>query len=413
MEQCALRKIRVHFPRPKVDDIAATVRKQFEQHQDRFPRGSSIAIAVGSRGISNLQEIVRSAVESLKSFGVKPFIIPAMGSHGGATDKGQAETLASYGITEKEIGCPVRSSMETVELPNDDLEHKLFMDRHAHDADGVVLINRIKLHTDFRGRYESGLVKMAVIGLGKEDQASAIHQFGIVGLRDYIPKAAEKIFTTGKVLGGLAILENAYEETARLEFIPCDEILDREPDLLKFAREHMPSLPLDNIHVLIVDRMGKDVSGSGLDTNIIGRLRIIGEPDFEKPCIKAILVDDLTEASHGNAIGMGLADVITEKLFQKIDWKATYRNLITSTFLERGKMPMRGETAAEAYSYALRSCGKIQDDQPRVIRIQDTLHLTEIYGSPAVCDELQGRDDIELLGDEVEMFDKKGHLRPF
>ena len=411
MERCALRKMRVRFKRPRVKDIAGAVREQFEGRKGLFKSGSSVAVAVGSRGISNLQGIVREAVECLKSFGVKPFIIPAMGSHGGATDQGQAATIASYGITEKEIGCPVRSSMEVVELESGGLEHELYMDRHAHESDGVLLINRVKLHTDFRGKYESGLVKMAVIGLGKEKQAAAIHQFGVVGLRDYIPRAAARIFETGKVIAGLAIAENAYEDTAKLELIPSGEIMQREPKLLKYARDQMARLPVEELDVLIVDRMGKDVSGSGLDTNVIGRLRIIGEDEFESPRIGAIMVDDLTEASHGNAIGMGLADVITWKLFDKIDWKATYRNLITSTFLERGKMPLIGRTAAEAFDHALRSCGGVKREEARIIRIKDTLHLTEIYGSRAVCAELREREDIEILDEEVEMFDGGGHLR--
>ena len=413
MENYALRKIQVRFKRPKIKDIATAVREQFEGQKDLFKKGSSIAVAVGSRGISNLQEIVRASVESLKEFGVKPFIIPAMGSHGGATDKGQAETIASYGITEKEIGCSVRSSMDVVELPSEGLEHKLYMDRHAHESDGVVLINRVKRHTDFRGRYESGLVKMAVIGLGKEEQAAAIHRFGVIGLRDYIPKAAEQIFETGKVLAGLAIVENAYEDTAKLELIPCREIMQREPKLLKYSRDHMARLPVDELDVLIVDRMGKDISGSGLDTNVIGRLRIIGEEEFDSPRISAIMVDDLTEASHGNAIGMGLADVITYKLFDKIDWKATYRNLITSTFLERGKMPLIGRTAAEAFDHALRSCGGVKPEDAWVIRVKDTLHLAEIYGSSAVCDALKEREGIEISREEEQIFDQRGRLRPF
>ncbi len=328
MQPIALYKAEIKFDRPLVKNVEAAISNQVKRNL--FGNRKNIAIAVGSRGIANIAAIVRQTVRSLRDFGLSPFITPAMGSHGGATAEGQRALLASYRITEAEMGCPIHSSMEVVELNSEGLPHSLSMDRHAFEADGIVLINRIKPHTDFHGRYESGLLKMAVIGLGKERQASAIHSFGVHGLRDLVPKAAARVLDLGKIVAGIAIVENAYDETALIEVIPANQILSREPPLLEQARKNMPRLPVEEIDVLIVDELGKNISGSGMDTNIVGRIRISGEPEPESPKIRSILVDDLTDESHGNATGLGLADVITRRFFKKIDFPVTYRNIITS-----------------------------------------------------------------------------------
>ncbi len=406
-----LHKAEVRFDRPLVGHIEATLAPQFKQKL--FGSCKTVAIAVGSRGIANLAKIVQVTVTSVKQFGLSPFIVPAMGSHGGATAEGQASVLASYGITEAAVGCPVRSSMEVVQLPSEGLPHALYMDRWAAEADGIILINRIKPHTDFHGTYESGLVKMAVIGLGKERQAVAIHDFGVHGLRSLVPKAAAKILDLGKILAGIAIVENAYDETAILELVPAYQILGREPALLEHARKNMPRLPVHEIDVLIVDELGKNISGSGMDTNIIGRIRIAGEPDPATPRIRSILVDDLTGESHGNATGLGLADVITRRFYCKVDFPATYRNIITSSFLERGKVPIIAETASEAFQIARRACGAIRPGAERIIRIRNTLHLSEIYISPALVKDLRSRPDLTIADSPTEMFDPKGELTPF
>jgi len=406
-----LHRAEVRFARPVVSDLETTIARQFKSAL--FGSRRTIAIAVGSRGIANITRIVKQTVSSLREFGLEPFIVPAMGSHGGATAEGQAEVLASYGINEKEVGCPIRSSMEVVELSSEGLEHPLYMDRQAWAADGILLINRIKPHTDFHGTYESGLVKMAVIGLGKEPQALAIHHFGVRGLRELIPKAGARLLDLGKIVAGIAIVENACDETAHVELIPANQILAREPALLEEARKNMPRLPVDEIDVLIVDELGKNISGSGMDTNIIGRIRIPGEPDPPSPRIRSIVVDDLTAESHGNATGLGLADVITRRFYNKIDFATTYRNIITSSFLERGKTPIVAETAHEAFKIALRSCGAVTPGTERVIRIHNTLHLSEIYLSPALADEMNDNPNVQVDDSSANPFDHAGGLAGF
>jgi hypothetical protein len=410
--QLRLHKAEVRFDRPIVADIETTVARQIKPAL--FGSRKNIAIAVGSRGIANIARIVKQTVRSLHDFGLSPFIIPAMGSHGGATAEGQAQVLASYGVTEREIGCPVRSSMEVLSLPSEGLPHALYMDRSAFEADGIVLINRIKPHTDFHGPYESGLVKMSVIGLGKELQAVAIHDFGVHGLRDLVPKAAARILDLGKIVAGIAIVENAYDETAQIELVPANQILAREPALLEDARKNMPRFPVHEIDVLIVDELGKNISGSGMDTNIIGRIYIPGEPEPSTPRIRSIIVDDVTSESHGNATGLGLADVITRRFYSKIDFPVTYRNIITSSFLERGKTPVIAETAREAFQIAMRSCGKIAPDTERVVRIRNTLQLSEIYVSSAIARHAgECPLDIDVSENATELFTAKGDLVPF
>lgn len=410
-----LTPVRVRFPRPRLLDVAETVRQELLQQRAHFPARGRIAVAVGSRGVANLRVIVETAVRVLQSWGLEAFVVPAMGSHGGASADGQRQLLASYGITHEGVGCPVHSSMDVVTLPAPQLPHGLYMDRHAFESDGVLLVNRIKPHTDFRGRYESGLVKMAVIGLGKERQASAIHRFGVPGLRDGIPRAAESVLATGKILAGLGVVENAYDETMAIELVPADRLLDREPHLLELARANMPALPIDALDVLIVDRLGKDISGTGMDTNIIGRMRIAGEAEPERPRIRMIAVTDLTDASHGNATGVGLADVITKRLYEKLDVDVTYTNVFTSGFPERGKIPIVAPTDADAYAAAARACGPIAPHELRVVRILDTLHVGEIYASPGVIAALgvETRTDIETPGTATTMFDAAGALTPF
>jgi len=409
-----LRRARVTFPRPVIADVEAAVRAELERTRARFPpAGSRVAVGVGSRGIANIDRIVRTAVAVLRHWGLQPFIVPAMGSHGGATADGQAALLASYGVTPDNMGCPVQSSMDVVELDRGPLPHGIYMDRFAHESDGVLLINRIKPHTDFHGRFESGLAKMAVIGLGKEPAASTMHAYGVPGLRDGVPRAAERILANGRIIGGLAVVENAYDDTMAIEFLGADEVLTREPGLLEIARANMPALPMPAIDILIVDALGKNISGTGLDTNVIGRMRIAGQPEPDSPRITAIVVCDLTDESHGNATGAGLADVITRRLFDKIDVGVTYTNVFTSGFPERGKIPLVAPTDADAFLCAWRVCGPIPPEDLRVVRIRDTMHLTDLDVSAALVRELDGRADIAVEDRAVSVFDDAGRLRPF
>jgi hypothetical protein len=408
-----LAKCRVRFPRPRVADVDRAVDGELARQSHLFDGVRSVAIAVGSRGIANLSQIVRTVVSVLRDRGMRPFIVPAMGSHGGATAEGQLQVLADYGVTEQAMGCSVRSSMDVIELDRGDLPFGLFMDRAASEADGILLVNRIKPHTDFRGAYESGLAKMSSIGLGKERQALAIHRFGATGLRDGIPRAAARVLATGKIIGGLGLVENAYDETMVVELVPAGAILSREPELLEIARAHMPRLPVDDIDVLIVDRLGKDISGTGLDTNVIGRMRIAGETEPDRPHIRTIVVSDLTDLSHGNSTGTGLADVVTRRLFDKIDLGVTYTNTYTSGFIERGRIPVVAPTDADAYACALRACGVPAPGTERIARIRDTLHLGEIYLSPPLTAAVEARPDVDLLGPPSAMFDEAGALTPF
>lgn len=412
MNNYKLIKIKQKFKDNRLEDISGATARELERMTGSINPGSRIAIAVGSRGIRNLAQVVSETVRFIRQKNALPFIVPAMGSHGDATAEGQRGVLESYGITEEAIGTPVLSSMDAVELPFADSPVKVYMDRHAWDSDGVVLINRIKPHTDFHGRFESGLVKMAVIGLGKEKQASAIHDYGVYGLSDLIPEVAKKVLSTGKIIGGIALVENASDETMLVRYLSANEFFDAEPVLLDVARKNMASLPVNDIDVLIIDRMGKDISGVGIDPNIIGRIKITGQKEPEKPFIKAVMVSDLTEASHGNATGVGLADVITRKLYDKIDLSSTYVNAVTSSFIERAKIPVIAANDKEAFRIAIRSCGHLKMGCERIMRIKSTLHLDEIYVSESILAELG--DESKGHGREyVELFNEHGGLNQF
>jgi hypothetical protein len=393
-----LYRVRCFFPRPCLPDPGRSLRAQLELHRALVKPGASIAIGVGSRGIAQLRELVAVATSWVRSRGGRPFIVPAMGSHGGATAEGQAQILADYGITEESIGAPIRSSMEVSELEQAGCEVRVYQDRYAWESDGIIVINRIKPHTDFHGRHESGLVKMLVIGLGKRHQAVEIHRHGVRGLRDIVPDVARRVLAQSRVILGIGIVENAYEEIAQVRAIPSQEIPSQDAVLLDDARGLMPALPVEELDVLIVDKMGKDISGVGLDTNIIGRTGIRSEPDPGQPRINMIIARDLTPASHGNALGIGLADIVTRRLYEKIDLGTMYENLYASSFLERGKIPVIADSDEQALAFALRACPGLNIVRLRAIRIQSTLRLDELHVSQAVLDELQGRPDIELVG---------------
>ena len=403
--------IRQRFNRPQCQNIDETVRQGVNGIGLRLPLGAKIAIAVGSRGIANIDCIVKAAVTCLRSAGADPFIIPAMGSHGGATAEGQTKVLAGYGVTPERMGAKIVSSMEVLELPASDLGNKVFIDRAAFRADGIVLVNRIKPHTDFHAAYESGLVKMGVIGLGKHAAAAELHSFGVDGLRERIPLTFQKIVSTDKILFGLAVVENAYDETAVIEAVAGEEIITREPKLLEIARKNMPSLPVEDIDVLIVDRIGKDISGVGMDPNIIGRIRIGGQAEPSSPRIKNIVISELTPASHGNAIGIGLADVITRKLFDTIDFETMYVNARASLFLERIKVPFIAETDEAGFGLALKACGRLVGGMERIVRIRDSLRLGEVQVSKGILEEI--RESVELERGPEPIFDERGDLLPW
>jgi hypothetical protein len=397
-------KVKQKFERTKIPDekIEKIVKQQFVDSGVAVKKGSRIAIAVGSRGIANLPRIVKTVVQCVKEMGGEPFIVPAMGSHGGATAEGQKQVLESYRIMEEYVEAPIKSSMEVVELPPGELHNKVYMDKLAYEADGTIVINRVKVHTAFHGAVESGLMKMCVIGLGKHQGALEIHRYGAKGLRELIPPTARQILTHGNIILGIAIAENAYEETAVIKAVQPADFEREDIRLLQWVRDRMPKLPVEQLDVLMIDEFGKNISGTGMDVNIIGRLKIASEPEPESPRITSIILLALSDKSHGNANGMGLADVITHRFFEKIDIKATYENILTTGFLERGKMPIVAATEQQALEYALKPCGIADPEQARLIRIKNTLLLDEIWVSQKVLEEIQGQENIEVTDERNE-----------
>lgn len=407
-----------HFPSNKIDNISEVTRDEIAKTGVKFAKGSRIAITAGSRGIANIATIIRAVVDEIKSQEACPFIIPAMGSHGGATAEGQRKVLAHYGITEDTMGAPIVSSMDVVSIPNEENGFRLFMAKDAYDADGVVIVNRVKPHTDFHGPVESGLMKMCVIGLGKHAQALEMHRQGVYGLRELVPVAARKILSTGKIYLGIGIVENALDETLLIKAANAEDIESLDAELIDLARQNMPSLPIDHLDLLIVDELGKDKSGTGLDTNIIGRMGILGQKDSDKPTISYIIACNLTEASDGNALGMGLADFITQKFHDRIDFAATYENVMTSSFIKRGRMPMVARNEEQAVEWALRAIGPKQPEDILAMRIRSTLELGDLQVSPAVLRKIMDSPIVkerkmEVLGTENTMFDESGNLKPF
>jgi hypothetical protein len=392
-----------HFPRPRVNDIEAAVAGALEQAEltNELRLGARVAIAVGSRGIAEIATVVRVLVASLRRSGVDPFIIPAMGSHGGATVEGQLSVLTSLGVTEANMGAPIISSLEVDLLGTLPCGLPVYIDREANAADGIIVVNRVKPHTDFNAPIESGLSKMVVIGMGKHAGAIALHSWGVEGLDHYLPEAAKFVVAHARILGGLAIVENAFDEVAEVAMVPPAGIGDEmERQLLRRAKELMPRLPWDNLDVLVIDKMGKNISGAGMDPNIIGRIR---NADAQKPTaarITNITVHDLTEESHGNAIGLGMADFTTVRLLDKIDLQSTYINGLTAGViaLDSIKIPIALPTDREAVTAAIRTCGCSDASQVHLVRIENTLKLEYILASANSLEHIRAGSEIEVIG---------------
>jgi hypothetical protein len=408
-------KIKQHFSGPSVDHIEDEMRQQFSQVglKQRVTPGMKIAITAGSRGIANIAEIIRSAVSLLKEMGAEPFIVPTMGSHGGATAEGQVEVLEGLGITEAYCNAPIVSSMDVEQIGETPDGMPVYVDKNALGADGILLLARVKVHTDFKSPIgiESGLMKMCAIGLGKHKQALVLHSHGIHGIRDLMPEVAKVTLSHCNILCGVAILENAFEQTAIIEAIPTEQIFTREKELLQESAALMPKLPAENIDILAVGKIGKNYSGTGMDTNIIGRLRILGADEPASPNIKYIIASDLSEESHGNALGIGLADLTTKRLFDKIDYQKTNENVLTSTFISRANIPMVLENDFAALKAGLRCNWGVESEQARIICIPNTLHLEYMYISEALLEEVKMLQHIEVLGEAEELkFTEDGYL---
>jgi hypothetical protein len=408
-------KIKQKFKGPLVEDINAEIKYQLERVKlsKQVTPGMRIAITAGSRGIANIHLIIRATINELKNLGAEPFIVPTMGSHGGATAEGQVEVLHSLGITEEFCGAPILSSMEVVQAGETPDGMPVHIDKNAWESDGIILMGRVKVHTDFKSPIgiESGLMKMAAIGLGKHKQALLIHSHGVHGIRDIMPEVAKVLLEKTKILCGIAIIENAFEQTAILEAVPTASIPQREKELLSESAALMPKLPLEDIDVLVVDEIGKNYSGTGMDTNIIGRIRILGVQEPTTPRIKYIVASNVSEESHGNALGIGLADLTTRRLFNQIDHHAMNENVITSTFLHRAMIPIVLDNDREAISAAIRANWGTEPEQTRFMRIPNTLHLEYLYVSENLLPELTGVDNVEVIGEPQELeFDPDGYF---
>jgi hypothetical protein len=406
-------RVRVVRDEPRLDDVAGATDETLRACAVVPPHGD-VAIAIGSRGIADLPIVVARVIEWVRANGGEPFLVPAMGSHGGATARGQADVLAAYGFVDGWMGCAVRSSMDVVAVAgHSDLPVPVVTDAHAAAAAATILVNRVKQHTDFHGPYESGLMKMAAIGLGKQVEAEALHAHGTFGLRELMPRVARHVLANSNILVGVGIVENALDQTLAVRALPAPAIADGEPELLALATTHAGRLPVDHLDVLLIDRMGKDISGVGIDTNVIGRVMINGEPDPPSPRIAMIAVHELTAASHGNATGMGLADVVTRRLAEAIDHDVTRTNIVTSGFLLRGKLPVVADDDAQAWELCLRGAGVVDPSTVRAARITDTLHCHDLWVTDAVLADLDGRADIEVVERSVAVHSATGALAPF
>ncbi len=393
--------IRQRLNQPRVADLRAAVRQQLQSSRlaSRVPKGGSVAIGVGSRGIADIALLAKATVDTLRELGYRPFIVAAMGSHGGATAEGQRQLLADYGVTEQALGVPVRTDMDVVQVGTNSWNEPVYWDKHAFKADGVVTISRVKPHTDFRGRFESGIVKMLTIGLGKREGAATHHQYGVRGLRDMIPETAKVIVQKTKFALGLAVIENASDETAMIQAVEPEELFDLEPRLLDQARGLVGRIPFDELDLVVVGELGKNYSGTGMDVNVLGRQMVEGEPDVLRPKITRICVLDLSEESHGNAVGLGIADLTTRKLLAKADEQVMHMNYFTACFLLRAKTPVGLANDRECIERGLKTCWQPRLEKVRMAIVPNTLELSRLWVTRPLAEQARGRNDLELIGE--------------
>jgi len=407
--------VRQKFDRPRLADVSATVADQFRRPEVRakVKAGMTIAVGCGSRGINNIAVCAKQVIAELKALGAKPFIFPAMGSHGGATSEGQREVLEGYGITEATMGCPVHSQMDVVELGKLDSGMPVYMDKLAAAADGVVLVCRVKPHTNFRAPIESGIVKMMTIGMGKIIGATTLHTDGMDTFGELLPNAARLIMSKKNFLIGVAMVENAADETAIIEAVPGEQVFDREPVLQAKAKALMARLQFDEIDVLIVEKIGKNISGSGMDPNITGRNCRFIEWNM-KPLVKKIAVLGLTPETHGNATGLGGADVITMRLYKDLDVAKTYANVITSTYLDGAAIPIIMNTDQEAIQLAVKTVVRVKPQDTKIVRIANTLEVMDLHVSEPFLPWIKANPSMfEIVGElEPFKFDARGTLYP-
>ena len=403
------------FPRPRVEDVKAAVREELGklQLQKKLRKGARVALTGGSRGINNIVLILRTAVEYLKELGFEPMLVAAMGSHGGGTAEGQREVLTSLGMTPEAIQAPVLTGAETVEVGKTASGLTAYINKLVANVDGIVVINRVKIHTALIGDMHSGMTKSCVVGLGGPAGAEQFHSLGVRELPACLRDIGAILIAKMPILGGLSIIENGYEETAHIVAVEAKDFIEQDVKLLQRANELMPSLPADKLDLLVIEEIGKNYSGTGMDTNVVGRFRVQGEPEPEKPFIRRIVVLDLSEASHGNANGVGLADVVTDKLAGKIDLHNTYLNIMTTGFAQRGFLPLHFPTEQQAIEMAIRSAGVTDPRKLRLMIVPNTLHLKKLYASAALVPELKQRSNVEVAAQPTALqFDRDKNMLP-
>ncbi len=406
--------VRQKFPDRRLAGIPEAVRRELAAAglAARVKTGGSVAIGVGSRGIANIATIARAVVDFWKNAGARPFIFPAMGSHGAATAEGQADVLAHYGIIEETMGCPIRSSLDVVPIGATPEGIEAFLDRNASESDGVMVLGRVKWHTDFEGTLESGLFKMMAIGLGKWAGAQHYHAHAYtLGLEKTIRSIGRRMLGTGKILGGLAILEDAYHNTAQVTAVPVERMEQREEELLALVKTWMGKIPVA-LDLLILDEIGKEISGSGMDTKIVNR-GVQGQynPWSVAPRIERIFVRDLSRNTYGNASGVGMADVVADRLVAKVDLNATYINTITSSSPGCARIPMHYATDRECIEKIGRTSGKLDPARLRIGRIRNTMELTPIVLSENLRAEIEANPLLEIVGGAYDLeYDGSGNL---
>lgn len=404
-------KVRQTFPSHEVTDLVRTIKAQFEnpEIEKKVKPGMKVAVAVGSRGVARIADVAEAVVAELKRLGACPFVVPCMGSHGGATAEGQKMILSNLGVTEEKVGCSIVSSMEVVQIGQLENGLPVYIDKHAYEADGIVVINRVKPHTAFRGNNESGLVKMITIGLGKQKGADSCHAYSFKYMAENIINMARISLSKANILFGVAVVENAYDRIAKLVVVPSEKLIETDRQLLIEAKQNMAHIKFSEFDVLIVDRIGKEISGDGMDPNITGRYPTPYASGG--PVINKVVILDLTDKTHGNANGMGMADFTTKTLFEKMDRQATYANCLTSTVTNSVRLPVILDNDKEAVAAAIKTCNARDISAARVIRIQDTLHLGEIWISESLLEAAKGLEGIEIIGTPEELkFDAGGKL---
>ncbi|HHZ89342.1 TPA: DUF2088 domain-containing protein [Candidatus Poribacteria bacterium] len=410
-------RVKQKFPTDVVEDVRSTVFTELDQIgvDSIVKSGDAVAVGAGSRGIANIDVAIKSVVDYLKEIGAKPFVFPAMGSHGGATPEGQKDILAHYGITEEKMKAPIRATMEVVEVGRTADDLPVFLDRYAYEADAAIPVNRVKSHTDFHGSIESGLMKMLAIGFGKQKGASMYHRaFFRYGFEHVILASGRLLIEADKIGFGVALVENAYQQTAKVSAIQSKDFVRCERELLVEAKALSGKLPFDELDFLILDEVGKNISGTGMDTNVIGRYMQNFEPDPEKPSITRIFARDLTEDSLGNATGIGLADFTTTRLVEKFDKKATYMNGLTGLGPQKSRIPFHYDTDLEVIEAALNTIGLTPPEEARIVRIQNTLKLGEVDISENLVEDAELRSDLEIISEaKAFAFDPSGNLLPF